>query len=125
VTEDEAADFIRDWWDGVWHKGDIELLDWIVADRYVQHTSRGTAELVRAELKERMVQYQRVLHGAVTTVDDHTVDGDTLWMRATSRGVNLETNSPSIVTWMLAYRFEKGRVVEGWIATIPDVDWTR
>jgi hypothetical protein len=28
-----------------------------------------------------------------------------------------------VVTWMLAYRFEGDRIAEGWISTLPDVDW--
>ena len=125
MTDDEAQAFLRDWWEGVWHRGDFSLIDRLVGERYLQHTARGNAVLSRAELKERMSQYQRVLHGPDTTVDAYTVDGDRLWVRATSRGANLETNAPSLVTWLLTYRFEGGRLVEGWVATVPDVDWNQ
>ena len=123
VTEGEARTFLMQWWDGVWHGGDIGLIDELMADTYVQHSTRGNAVLDRQKFKELMVQYQRVLHGPVTTIDDFTVDGDKLWLRATSKGVNLETNAVSIVTWLLVYRFEEGHLAEGWVATIPDVDW--
>ena len=48
-----------------------------------------------------------------------------MFVRATSRGVNIETERPQVVTWMASYRFEGDRIAEGWIATIPDVDWER
>jgi hypothetical protein len=124
LNDEEARSFFDRWWKRVWHDGDVGLMDELVAERYVQHSARGNVVLDRGEFKKRMVQYQRVLHGAVTTVDDYTVDGDKLWMRATSRGANLEANAASIVTWLIVYRFEAGRVVEAWVATVPDIDWT-
>lgn len=123
VTEDEVRGFLTRWWDGVWRSGNIDLVDELFADPYVHHSARGTATITPADLKERMLQYQRVLHGSATSVDDLAVVGDTAWLRATSTGVNLETDSPSIVTWMIAYRFAEGRVVEAWVATVPGVDW--
>jgi len=123
VTDDEARAFQADWWGEVWQKGDVGRLDDLVADTYRHHSASGTIVLARDELKTRIVQYQRVLHGAVTTVDAYAISGDLLWQRATSQGVNLETGARSTVTWMVTHRFADGRLVEGWAATVPDVDW--
>ena len=123
MTDDEADRFLARWWREVWQAGDVGAIDELFSDDFLQHSSRGNVRLSRAEFKSRMVQYQRVLHGASTTVDARTVAGDLLWFRATSNGANLETNERSVVTWMVCYRFEGGRVVEGWVAPVPDVDW--
>ena len=123
MTADDADRFLDRWWREVWQDGNVNVIEDLFVDGYVQHSSRGNVRLSHKEFKTRMVQYQRVLHGASTTVDDRIVSGDTLWMRATSRGVNLETNGGSLVTWMICYRFEGDRVAEGWVASVPDVDW--
>lgn len=124
MTDDDARSFLRAWWESVWRDGDVEVVDALVAETYRHHSAAGNVTLSRAELKRRLIQYQRVLHGAVTTVDAYALHGDTLWHRATSRGVNLETGAPALVSWMVVHRFEGGRLVEGWAAAVPDVDWT-
>lgn len=123
MTEEEARQFLRDWWDGVWRRGDLSIVDQFVVERCVHHSARGTVSLTPAEYKDRLVQYQRVLHSAVTTVDDLAVAGEKIWFRATSRGINLETSAPSVVTWMVEYRFEGRRIAEAWVAAAPDVAW--
>ena len=125
MTDEEAQAFVRRWWGEVWHDGDLGVAGELFADTYVQHSARGNVTLTGREFQERLVQYQRVLHRPTTTVDDLAVIGDKVWMRATSKGVNLETNEASCVTWMACYRFEGGRVAEGWVATVPDVDWRK
>lgn len=116
---------VRRLWDVVWRDNDVAALDGLIADRYIRHNSAGTADLDRDELKEVFVQYQRVLHAPVTTVDAAAREGDIIFVRATSRGVNIETGQPQVVTWMASYRFEGDRIAEGWIATVPDVEWER
>ena len=58
--------------------------------------------------------------GRVTRV----VDGDTVWTRATSNGINRETGERSVVTWLIVQRVVEGRITEQWVATFPGVDWT-
>ena len=59
-----------------------------------------------------------------TTIDDRAVDGDRVWTRATSKGINRETGERSVVTWLLVQRIDDGRIAEHWVATFPGVDWT-
>ena len=124
---DEVADarlaVIRRLWDVVWRDFDVAAIDDLMSERYIRHNAAGTQVLSRAELKDAFVQYQRVLHAPVTTVDSWAQEGDVVFVRATSRGVNIETGRPQVVTWMASYRFEGSRIAEGWIATVPDVDW--
>lgn len=120
---DERLAVIRRLWDDVWRDSDVAALDELMAERYVRHNAAGTQVLTREELKDAFVQYQRVLHAPVTTVDASAHNGDVVFVRATSRGMNIETGQPHVVTWMASYRFEGLRIAEGWIATVPDVDW--
>jgi hypothetical protein len=65
-----------------------------------------------------------VLSRVQTTIDDRVVDGDTVWTRATSTGINRETGERSLVSWLLVQRVVEGRIAEQWVATFPGVDWT-
>jgi ketosteroid isomerase-like protein len=116
---------MRTWWDRVWGQGDLDALDDLLTDPYVRHTSAGSESISPAAYKRKLVQYQRVMHRAVTTVDDEVIDGDKVWTRATSRGVNLETGELAVITWMVIHRIESSRITESWIAALRGVDWER
>jgi hypothetical protein len=124
MHDDEARALMRAWWERVWRDGDIAAVDELVTDPYTRHTRSGNETIARNEYKKRLVEFQRVLRGAVTSVDDEVVVGDKIWQRATSRGVSLETGALSVFTWMVVHRIEDGRIAESWVATIPDVDWS-
>ncbi len=123
-SDEQMIDVVSRLWDHVWRGSDVAQIDELMADPYIRHNASGTEVVSRAALKDAFVQYQRVLHSPVTTVDSWARTGDTIFLRATSRGVNIETQRPQVVTWMVAYRFEGTRIAEGWIATLADVDWT-
>jgi predicted SnoaL-like aldol condensation-catalyzing enzyme len=123
LDEAQAITLLRRWFDEIWHEGNLDVLDQLVHDPYARHTSQGSETISVAEYRKRVVQSQRVLHGAATTIDDYVVSGDKIWARATSRGVNLETVGPNTITWMSCYRMVDGKVAEAWIATLPGVDW--
>lgn len=123
MVEEDAQRFMARYWGEVWRDGNLAVVDELFGERFTQHSARGSITFTTKELKERLVQLQRVLHRPATTIDDFTLDGDKLWVRATSNGVNLETDAASCVSWMSCYRFRDGLVVEAWIAAVPDVDW--
>jgi hypothetical protein len=125
VTDDVARGLMRTWWERVWGEADLAVLDDILADPYVRHTSAGTEALSPAAYKAKLVQYHRVLHKPTTVVDDEAVVGDRIWNRATSRGLNLETGEVTLVTWFIEHRIADGRIAESWIATLAGVDWSR
>jgi len=124
VTEDESAALVRRYWQDVWGRQDVDLVDELMADPYIRHSAIGTTVLRRTDLKKDLAQAWRLLHGAVTTVDDQAVSGDRVWTRATTRGVNVETDKASVLTWLIVHRVEGGRLAESWSATLPGVDWT-
>jgi hypothetical protein len=123
VTDDDARALVRRWWDGIWREGDLSIVDELCTDPFIRHTGMGTERLGLDEYKKKLVQSQRILRSAVTTIDDEIVVGDRVWSRATSRGVNLEHLDGSVMTWMTIHRIEDGRLAEVWAATLPGVEW--
>ena len=111
------------WWEGIWGEGDLSVVDEVCADPYIRHTGVGSERLSRAEHKERLRHTRQVMRGAVTTIDDQVVDGDKVWTRATSHGLNRETGENTVVTWMLIQRIADGRIAEHWVLTVRGVQW--
>jgi predicted SnoaL-like aldol condensation-catalyzing enzyme len=112
------------WWDDVWRDGDVEAIDEIFTEPLVRHTATGSETVGRAAYKGRIAESQRAHSRVRTSIDDRVVDGDRVWTRATSTGINRETGERSIVTWLLVQRIVDGRIAEQWVATFPGVDWT-
>lgn len=127
VQENDEASLLavsQRWWDEIWRDGRLDAIDELFTEPFVRHTGTGTEHESRAAYKRRLAEFQRVLSRVETTIDDRVVDGDRVWTRATSRGINRETGERSIVTWLLVQRIEDGRIAEQWAATFTGVDWT-
>src|SRR4029079_1792801 len=124
---DDAGSLIavsQRWWDDIWRDGRLEAVEEIFTDPLVRHTGTGSHVVGRTAYKGLLAEFQRVLSRAQTTIDDRVVDGDRVWTRATSTGINRETGERSIVTWLIVQRVIDGRIAEQWVATFPGVDWT-
>lgn len=111
------------WWQEVWRDGDLDVVDEILTDPFVRHTSLGTSVSSRSEYKRMLADFQRVLCRPETTIDDQVIAGDRVWTRATSRGLNRETGEQIVVTWLLIQRTVGERIAEHWVATMNGVDW--
>jgi ketosteroid isomerase-like protein len=112
------------WWDEIWRDGNLDAIDELFSEPFVRHMGTGTERESRAAYKGRLGEFQRVLSRAETTIDDRVVDGDKVWTRATSKGINRETGELAIVTWLMIQRIEDGRITEQWVAAFPGVEWT-
>ena len=125
TVDDPALSAISDrWWEEVWRNGDLDAVDEILTDPFVRHTSLGTSVSPRSEYKSMLADFQRTLCRPATVIDDRLVGADTVWTRATSRGLNRETGEIAVVTWMLVQRMVGGRIAEHWVLTVRGVDWT-
>ncbi len=112
------------WWDEIWRDGDLDAVDDLFTEPLTRHTGSGTETTTRAAYRRLLAEAQRVISRAQTSIDARSVDGDTVWTRATSTGINLETGERSVVTWLLVQRVADGRITEQWVATLVGVDWT-
>jgi hypothetical protein len=124
VAEDAAA-IVGRYWAGLWVRRDLGVVDELIAEPYVRHSSTGTRSLTRAEFKREIKQAWHLLHDPATTIDDQVSAGDRVWTRATTQGVNLDTGETSVLTWLVVHRIADGRLAESWSATLPGVDWRR
>jgi hypothetical protein len=122
VAQDATA-IVGRYWDGLWARRDLAVIDELIAEPYVRHSSAGTRTLTRAELKREVREAWRLLHDPATTIDDQVVHGDRVWTRATTQGVNLDTGERSVLTWLVVHRIAEGMLAESWSATLPGVDW--
>lgn len=120
---EDPAKLVRQWWD-VWSDGDLDVLDRIIADTFVRHGPQGTEIRTRAQVKEDMVQYRESMEIATIRVDAQTVDGDTVWTRLTTTGVNLKTEEPVTMSWLQVFRIADGRLAELWRLYALGVDWS-
>jgi len=125
VDRDAMTALVGRYWDGLWTRRDLDVVDELIGEPYVRHSSAGTRSLSRAEFKRELKEAWRLLHDPATTVEDQVADGDKVWTRATTQGLNLETGETSVVTWLVVHRLAAGRLVESWSATLPGVDWRR
>jgi ketosteroid isomerase-like protein len=125
VEETQARALVQQWWDCVWRDGDLSVLDEICTDPYTRHTGLGTSTSTLEEYKKVLASAQTRIKSAATTVDDQVVDGDKVWTRATSRGVNPTGGAGAVMTWLTIHRVAGDKLTEVWAAAIPDVDWER
>ena len=112
------------WWDAIWRDGKLDVIDELFTEPFIRHTGSGTEPETRDSYKHRLGEFQRILSRAETVIDDRVIDGDKVWTRATSKGINRETGERSVVTWLLIQRIEGGQIAEIWVATFPGVDWS-
>jgi hypothetical protein len=123
VDQQAVTGIVRRYWDGLWNRRELGVIDELIGEPYVRHSSSGTRSLGRAELKREVREAWRLLHDASTTIDDQVASGDRVWTRATTQGINLDTGETSVLTWLVVHRVAEGQIVESWSATLPGVDW--
>ncbi len=123
MDQQGLTSIVQRYWDGLWNRRDLAVIDELIAEPYVRHSSAGTRSLTRAEFTREVRASWQLLHDPVTTVEDQVTAADRIWTRATTAGVNLDTGQTSVVTWMVVHRVADGRIAESWSATLPGVDW--
>ncbi|MGK5114235.1 MULTISPECIES: ester cyclase [unclassified Geodermatophilus] len=123
MDQQAVAGIVRRYWDGLWNRRDLGVIDELIGEPYVRHSSAGTRSLTRAEFRREVSNSWQLLHDPATTVDDQVTAQDRVWTRATTTGVNLDTGETSVVTWLVVHRVAGDRIVESWSATLPGVDW--
>lgn len=107
--------------------GNDAVVDDVVTPGFIEHQygleSEG-AEAI-ANLKSAVRGVRAMIPDVAYTIDDHVLDGDTLWVRMTSRGTHSvpvmgqpPTGRELVLTVIDIARFEGGRMAEHW--GVPD-----
>lgn len=120
----DSSRLAQRWWEEVWERGELDVLDEILSDPFTRHSSRGTIVEPVDAYKRLLRSAQRTFHRPVTDVHALDIVGDRMWTRATSRGMNLDSGARHVVSWLLLQRVVSGRIAEMWVLTGHDVDWT-
>jgi hypothetical protein len=121
---DDPLTVSQRWWDEIWRDGNLAAVDDLFTEPLTRHTGSGSETVTRKAYRGRLAEAQRILSRVRVTIDDRVVDGDKVWTRATTSGINRETGERALVSWLLVQRIVDGRITEQWVATFPGVDWT-
>jgi SnoaL-like domain len=124
MTEHATTELARTYWDVVWGERKVELIDELMTDPYTVHSSTGTVILSRAQVKRELERLWQTLYDAVTVIDEMTIAGDKIWLRATTKVGDLVIGQQSVRTWMILHRVADNRLAESWSAMIPGIDWS-
>lgn len=113
----------RRFFDEIWSRGDLDLVDELVAPEYVGSPS-GPDEAVRgpAGVKEYIGRLREGIPDLTMTVEDQLADQDTVATRWSARGTHAgelmgmeATGRTAVVTGITIQRFgATGLIVEGW-----------
>ncbi len=116
---------VEEWQARAWGDCDLSVVDELIAEPFTRHSSAGTEQRSRDQLKADLREYQKALGKPLIEVRDRVVDGDKVWSRTRLRGANLTTGEPRMIDWMQIHRVEDGQIVEVWTLHASDVDWER
>jgi steroid delta-isomerase-like uncharacterized protein len=106
--------------ENVWNKGNLSVVDDVVASDYVGHQARSDTRG-----PDGFKQYFAMLRGAFPdihfTIEDQIAEGDRVTTRWTARATHQgtfqgipPTGNSGVVTGITINRFSNGKAVEGW-----------
>lgn len=124
TPEASPESVVHAYWERVWLGRDLDALDDIVADPIVRHTAEGTEVMARSDLRRRLSAAFEAVCASEVDFDALAVEGDSVWVRLTLRGVSLATAAPMSLAWLAQYRIDGGRIVELWALHQPGADWS-
>jgi steroid delta-isomerase-like uncharacterized protein len=104
----------------VWNKGDISVLDEIVAVDYIAHNPTGDVMGLEGFKKEAKM-YRTVFPDLNFTIEDIVAEGDKVVTRWIARGTHkgelkgmAPTNKKITITGININRFSGGKIIERW-----------
>ena len=106
----------------VWNRGNLAVIDELVAANYVDHDPQPTGALKGLEgLKQSVTMYRTAFPDVHFTIEDQIAEGDTVVTRWTARGTHQgplmgipPTGKQAMVTGVSITRWASGQVAEGW-----------
>ena len=115
---------VRSYWRRVWLDRDLGALDELITDPSIRHSARGSHTYTTDELKALLGDALSAVRGADVSFDAITVDAPYAWVRLTLQGVSIATMTPLTISWLVQYRFERGRIAETWSLHQANADWS-
>lgn len=95
----------------VWNKWNLDLVDSIIGDDFVDPAST-TGEKGPEAFKEIITNYQTKYPDMEVTIDELVADGHKVAWKWTATGTHASTNQRTIFSGIIIDRFEDGKIVQ-------------
>lgn len=119
----EPEDLVRTFWGRVWLRGELDLVDELIADPFVRHWPEGTHVLTAAAYRERIADALDRSKPVSANIDALDVCGDHVWVRVSSTRVAVTTGQTMSVTWMQQHRIADAKIAEMWTLYAAGLQW--
>ena len=104
-----------------WNKGNVDIMDELMAAHYARHMAISAPPLTREGQKQRILGFRRAFPDLRLTIEDMVAEGEKVSFRLTLRGTHRgefmrvpPTGKQIVVGAVDVARFEDGKVVEQW-----------
>ncbi len=118
--EDNKA-LAQRWLEEVWNKGDLSLIDELIAPNYVLHDPTRPGLKGRAGIKESIAVFRTAFPDLHFTIEDQVAEREKIVTRYTVQGTHLgplmgipATGKQGIITGIDIYRITDGQIEEAW-----------
>ena len=121
---EENKDLVRRYFEEVWDKGNLDLIDELFTTDFVRHGPTATEGEVRGleGFKGLVTMYRTALPDLRVPVEDLVAEGDRVVTRWTARGThqgelmgNAPTGNEASVSGILIDRISGGKIEEEWV----------
>jgi len=119
-AEDNKA-LARRWLDEVWNKGDLSLIDELIAPNYVLHDPMRPGLKGRTGIRESIASFRIAFPDLHFTIEEQITEGDLIVTRYTVQGTHLgplmgipATGKQGTITGMDIYRITNAQIEEAW-----------
>jgi len=119
-TEDNKA-LARRWLDEVWNKGDLSLIDELIAPNYVLHDPMRPGLKGRTGIKESIATFQIAFPDIHFTIEAQIAEGEQVVTRYIVQGTHLgplmgipATGKQGTITGIDIYRITNEQIEEAW-----------
>lgn len=119
AEENKAS--IRRYVEEAWNKGNVDIMDELMAAHYARHMAISAPPLTRDGQKQRILGFRRAFPDLRLTIEDMVAEGEKVSFRLTLRGTHQgefmrvsPTGKQIVVGAVDVARFEDGKVIEQW-----------
>lgn len=119
-TEDNKA-LAQRWLEEVWNKGDLSLIDELIAPNYILHDPTRPGLRGRAGIKESIAMFRTAFPDLHFTIEDQVAEREKIVTRYTVQGTQVgplmgipATGKQGIITGIDIYRITDGQIEEAW-----------
>lgn len=109
------------WLDEVWNKGNMNLINELIAPEYVLHDPIRPGLQGRAAIQESIATFRQAFPDLNFTVEDQIAETDKVVTRYIVAGTHLgplmgitATGKQGMITGIDVYRIENGQIAEAW-----------